>query len=89
MPDVSFPNLYNTDHIGESALDDAMPWDVIQAASFDAYGQISSLLPELNTRHKDRVEDNIEFDYFRANRPKGRGKCLTHTYLAQRGNEKD
>jgi len=71
MPDVSFPNLYNTDHIGESALDDAMPWDVIQAASFDAYGQISSLLPELNTRHKDRVEDNIEFDYFRAIAQKG------------------
>ena len=30
LPDIEFPDLYDVDHIGESSLEDAMPWDDIR-----------------------------------------------------------
>ncbi|MFU8815267.1 MAG: S41 family peptidase, partial [Pseudomonadales bacterium] len=32
IPDIEFPEMYDVERIGESALGDAMPWDMIQPA---------------------------------------------------------
>ena len=36
LPDVEFPEVYDTDKIGESSLEDAMPWDEIKPAVYHA-----------------------------------------------------
>ncbi len=66
IPDIEFPEIYDAEHIGESALEDAMPWDMIQPAVYPRSDDIHPLLGELNARHKRRVADDPEFAYLRA-----------------------
>lgn len=66
IPDIEFPELYDTERIGESSLHDAMPWDMIQPAVYPRTDDIHPLLAELNNRHTARVADDPEFNYMRA-----------------------
>ncbi len=66
LPDVSFPAMFDAEQIGESSLDDAMVGDTIQPAIYDHSESIQALLPELQRRHEHRVEDNVDFNYYRA-----------------------
>jgi len=66
IPDITFPELFDADQIGESSLDDAMPWDMIQPAVYNQSNEIQSLLGELQKRHFLRTEDDVEFNYYRA-----------------------
>ena len=66
IPDITFPELFDTDQIGESSLDDAMPWDMIQPAIYHQSTQIQPLLSELRDRHAERTEDNVDFNYYKA-----------------------
>ncbi len=82
IPDVSFPELFDIDQVGESSLDDAMPWDTIQPAIYDQSDNIQMLLPELQRRHEQRVADNIDFNYYRAFSAKSKEAGLrTHVSL--------
>ena len=66
IPDITFPELFDVDQIGESSLDDAMPWDMIQPAIYHQTNDIQPLLNELTTRHEARIENNVDFDYYKA-----------------------
>ena len=66
IPDITFPELFDTEQIGESSLDDAMPWDMIQPAIYHQATDIQLLLSELRDRHESRVEENVDFNYYRA-----------------------
>jgi len=66
LPDIEFPESYDADRIGESSLDDAMPWDVIQPAVYPHASQIQTLLPELQVLHDRRTDDDPDFNYMRA-----------------------
>jgi carboxyl-terminal processing protease len=66
LPDVEFPEVYDTDRIGESSLEDAMPWDVIKPAVYPHASQIQSVLPVLVDRHRERVANDPDFEYLRA-----------------------
>jgi carboxyl-terminal processing protease len=66
LPDIEFPESYDADRIGESSLDDAMPWDVIQPAVYPHTNQIQTLLPELQSRHVDRTAHDPDFNYMRS-----------------------
>lgn len=82
LPDVAFPELYDTDQIGESSLDDAMPWDMIQPAVYEQSAQFESLLSEIQNRHNERTDDNPDFNYFRTLVEKGQENALrTHISL--------
>ncbi len=72
IPDIEFPEIYDIHRIGESSFDDAMPWDMIQPASYSEAHEIQSLLPELRDRHSERVEADPEFAYLRALASKSR-----------------
>ncbi|MFM7121135.1 MAG: carboxy terminal-processing peptidase [Gammaproteobacteria bacterium] len=65
LPDIAFPELFNTDQIGESALDDAMPWDMIASATYKRSGELAPVIPTLNDRHNARVADDADFVYLR------------------------
>ena len=41
-PDVTFPTLVDSAQIGESTLDDAMPWDMIKPAVYTPIDQLSA-----------------------------------------------
>jgi len=66
IPDIEYPEVYDAERVGESSLDDAMPWDMIQPAVYPHSEQIAPLLPELNNRHLERVADDPDFVYLRA-----------------------
>jgi len=66
LPDVQFPELYDTDRIGESSLDDAMPWDVIKPAVYTHANKIQQVLPVLIERHRERVAHDPDFQYLNA-----------------------
>ena len=65
-PDIKFPELYDVHRIGESSLDDAMPWDMIQPASYAEDDDMQPLLPDLRARHSERVASDPEFNYLQA-----------------------
>ena len=91
LPDVAFPQLYDVDEVGESALEDAMPWDMIQPAIYDRLNHIAPLLPQLNARHEARTADNVDFNYLRSIAAKSKENAAkTHLSLneAQRLTEK-
>lgn len=91
LPDVTFPELYDTEQIGESSLDDAMPWDMISPAVYDQSNDIQPLFSELQRLHDARVVDNVDFNYFRAISKKSKeASARTHVSLneAKRRTEK-
>lgn len=65
-PDITFPTLVDDEQIGESALDDAMPWDMIKPASFEPFSQLSPSIQILQQRHEQRAANDPHFDYYRS-----------------------
>lgn len=63
IPDLSFPELYDKEKIGESALKQALPWDTIRAARFSKVADFENVLPQLKALHEDRVKHNPDFVY--------------------------
>jgi carboxyl-terminal processing protease len=66
IPDITFPEIFDIDRIGESALADAMPWDMIQPAVYSRGTGVTPLLNELRVRHEERVRDDPDFAYLEA-----------------------
>ncbi len=65
IPDILYPSSYDPDSIGESTLDEPLPWDKITATNYRRKHQINHLVPELRTLHEQRVSDNPDFNYLR------------------------
>ncbi len=65
LPDLDLPELYDTKLIGESSLDDALPWDMIQPALYRRYGDMQEVLPQLKSLHERRVAADPDFEYLR------------------------
>ena len=72
LPDIEFPELNDAHRVGESSLDDAMPWDMIQPAAHVPGSGIRPLLAALRARHERRVADHPDFVYLRALAAKSR-----------------
>ena len=64
-PDIAYPPLYNSSEIGESALDNALPWDVSTRASFKPYRPLTPLLPLLRKQHDRRTATHPDFAYLK------------------------
>ncbi|NCF44823.1 MAG: tail-specific protease [Proteobacteria bacterium] len=91
IPDIDFPSLFDKKAIGESTLDGAMPWDVIDAVGYAPYSELTPYLATLQQRHVERVGDDPHFTYYRALMTKAEEKSgRTHLSLneAARRNEK-
>lgn len=66
IPDIDFPSLFDKENIGESTLDGAMPWDVIDAARYAPYSELSAHVRDLRAHHLARTGDDPHFNYYRA-----------------------
>jgi carboxyl-terminal processing protease len=68
VPDVKLPDLLDSSEIGESSLDNALPWDTIKPAPHRTYFKISDYLPQIETEHLERLEKDEEFIYIEKQR---------------------
>ncbi len=86
IPDIEFPELYDVERIGESSLDDALPWDVIQPAIFDRYdASLDPMIAELRQRHEQRTAADPDFDYLRSLSAKSEeNRSRTHISLSEK-----
>jgi carboxyl-terminal processing protease len=60
---VAFPTLYDTEEIGESALDHALNWDQINPVRHHRYNDLSTVLPRITTLFQERSVNNPDFIY--------------------------
>lgn len=66
IPDIVLPSRLNhSKDIGESALENPMPWDVIESAKYERLNRVQPYLAELMRRSNERVATNQDFVYIR------------------------
>ncbi len=63
IPDILYPEIYDTDKIGESALEEALPWDKIKASKYTSETDITKLLPAVLEQHNKRIDNDPDFAY--------------------------
>jgi carboxyl-terminal processing protease len=61
VPDIEFPSIYDTEEIGESALDHALNWDNISPIRHSYYGDLSTVLPAIQSQFRERSGHNPDF----------------------------
>lgn len=64
-PDIQLPTTYDEKQVGESALDDALPWDQVRAVRHGFYPSLDNYLPQLRAMHKQRVAHDPDFVFMR------------------------
>ena len=62
-PDINFPSQADTDDFGESSYSNALPWSQIKAADYKPEGDLSGIVPILNTIHNARISKDKDFQY--------------------------
>lgn len=68
VPDIEFPSLLDNSKIGESALDEAMPWDAIKPAKYEKEQHLEKAISVLNTSHTARTQNNPDFLFLKKQR---------------------
>lgn len=63
IPDITFPTSIDPAEFGESSDESALPWDQIPPANYNVFNYVNKYLPNLIQKHKERLNDNPEFDY--------------------------
>ncbi|RBO82294.1 carboxyl-terminal processing protease [Marinomonas aquiplantarum] len=61
MPDIAFPSLIDKESVGESALDNPLPWDKIHETRYPVYWNMPAYLPILTPRHEARMAKDPNF----------------------------
>lgn len=62
-PDIVLPSSIDTKLVGESARENALPWDTIETTRFKAGDPLTSMIESLATRHTERSKDDPNFEY--------------------------
>ncbi len=65
LPDIIFPSIYNSEEIGESALDYALAWDQINPVRHRIYRNLSEIIPYLSNRSLERTKVDPDFTSLR------------------------
>lgn len=63
-PDIILPGLSDPKSFGEASYDNALPWTQVQPATYTPSGDIKALLPQLQSRHDARVQNDPNFQRF-------------------------
>jgi len=63
IPDITYPEIYDVEKIGESALEEALPWDKIEASKFKPQNNLTATIPLLKEQHEKRIKGNPDFEY--------------------------
>jgi carboxyl-terminal processing protease len=65
-PDITLPSILDTDEIGESTRESALPWDRINAARFTPQPSEAPVVTLLSREHEARIASNPDFVAFQA-----------------------
>ncbi len=65
IPDITFPPVYHSDRIGESALDGTLPWDTTRRARFSAYPDLKDAVALLKKHFDKRAENEPGLIYLK------------------------
>jgi carboxyl-terminal processing protease len=66
LPDIILPSVISrSTDVGESALENALPWDTIESAQFDRVNLVEPYREELLNRSKARLAKSKDFEYVR------------------------
>ncbi len=65
IPDIYFPTLYDPEIIGESALDQALPWDKVRSAPHGMYPTIKPFLKQIERRYQSRTMTDPDFIFMK------------------------
>ncbi len=66
VPDIIFPDVLNySSFVGETALENPLPWDTIKPAKYDKFNLVEPYLTTLHERSDARLATNREFAYIR------------------------
>ncbi len=66
IPDIEFPAIYDKEKVGESSLDNALAWDRIKPIPYGRYFNLPGILPELKSKHADRLKTDPDFIFLEA-----------------------
>ena len=91
-PEITFPMRSELDDFGESSYDNPLPWVKIDAADYSPVDDLSSIIPELISRHETRVKTDKEFQALRedvAEVTRLRKKNMLSLNEAERRKERD
>jgi len=61
IPDVLFPTAVDSEAHGERGLDNALPWDAVAAANFDAWTDGKADYSEIRSLHEKRYQSDESF----------------------------
>ena len=61
-PDIEYPLTYDPEIIGESSLEDPLPWDRV-LGRYVEQSDLSQFISILNQLHRERVKNNPDFIY--------------------------
>ncbi len=59
--DIVIPSLSDFPEIGESDMENPLPWDTIKTASFTPTGRVTASIDTLRTRSNARIAEDAEF----------------------------
>ncbi|UTA49565.1 carboxy terminal-processing peptidase [Simiduia sp. 21SJ11W-1] len=65
IPDITLPNLIDDAEVGESAYENALPWDKIHPVPHEKYYNITQLMKDINPQHESRVAMSPDFNFLR------------------------
>jgi carboxyl-terminal processing protease len=65
VPDIVLPSIYDHAEVGESSLDNPLPWDTIAPAPYDKLNRVEPVLPELRRRSDSRLASDADFAFLR------------------------
>ncbi|MFT5593652.1 MAG: carboxyl-terminal processing protease [Oceanicoccus sp.] len=63
IPDIVYPEIYDIEKIGESALEEALAWDKIEASKYKPQPSLSTIVPAIEKAHSIRIKNNPDFEY--------------------------
>ena len=62
-PDIDLPSPIDSEEIGESVRDSALPWDTIQTTRFRAGEPLDNTIHSLTVSHSERAKEDPNFQY--------------------------
>jgi carboxyl-terminal processing protease len=66
VPDIILPSVLDYyPEVGESSLENPLPWDTIDSANYDKVNRVQPYLPELERRSAHRVGEDKDYAYVR------------------------
>lgn len=64
VPDIILPDIFNySDQIGETSLDNPLPWDTIPTAKYDKLNLVAPYIADLRQNSDARIATNQDFKY--------------------------